>query len=160
MAEKPKTEKKQTGQDEKVLVIPLRREARRSAKNMRKNRSVRAIRAFLARHMRTDPSNVSISQQLNEHLWKGGLHNNLASIKVKVKTGEEGKVLVSMLDERERPKKEKRRLGLRQRLRRKEAAEPKPAKPAPEAPKEIPKKEKPKEPAPEEAAQLTPEEPQ
>jgi len=176
MAEKPKSEKEKQApsakQEEKVLVIPLRREARRSAKNMRKNRSVRAIRAFLARHMRTDVSNVSISQQLNEALWKGGLHNNLASIKVKVKT-EDGNVLASMLDEKERGKKQKGKVGLRQRLaRRKEAAkEEKPAeikeKPASEKKPELkkegakaPSSEKPKpakEPAPEEAAAFGPE---
>jgi len=127
MAEKPKTEKKEhaSKQEEKVMIIPLRHQSRKSAKNMRKNRSVREIRAFLARHMRTEPSNVSISQQLNESLWKGGLHNNQARIKIKVRTGEEGKVLASMLDEKERGKKQsKRKVGLRQRLRRKASETP------------------------------------
>jgi large subunit ribosomal protein L31e len=145
MAEKPKAEKKERAskQEEKVLVIPLRHQSRKSAKNMRKNRSVREIRAFLARHMRTEPSKVSISQQLNESLWKGGLHNTPAKIKVKVSMDEEGKVLARMLDEREKPKSQKKGGGLRERLTRKR-----------EGAKEEKKVEKPA--APEEPAQVTP----
>jgi len=166
MAEKSKTERKKEGgsaafkQEEKVLVIPLRRKARKSPRNMRMNRSVKEIRVFLSRHMRTEPSNVHISQQLNEFFWKGGVHNPPSRIKIKVRTGEEGKVFASMLEEKERLKKEsKKKLGLRERLaRRKEGAgeektEEKPEKPAaPEPSKEKPKKERPKE-TPEETEQ-------
>jgi ribosomal protein L31E len=162
MAEKPKPGKEKGGesasrQEEKVLIIPLRANARRSAKNKRMNRSVREIKAFLARHMRAELSDVQISQQLNESLWKKGMHNPPSRIKVKVSTDAEGKVLASLMDEKEKARKEsKSRLGLRQRLaRRREAAKEEPAeakeKPSaaaekkPEPPKEKPKKERPKE---------------
>jgi large subunit ribosomal protein L31e len=130
MAEKSKAEKEKgggtkTGGEEKVMVIPLKNKARRSAKNMRMNRSVRTVREFLSRHMRTEPSNVRISQQLNESLWKGGLHNPPSRIKVKVSTDGEGNVFASLLDEKERTKKEKKsRFGLRERLRRKASETP------------------------------------
>jgi large subunit ribosomal protein L31e len=168
MAEKSKAEKEKgggtkTGGEEKVMVIPLKNKARRSAKNMRMNRSVRTVREFLSRHMRTEPSNVRISQQLNESLWKGGLHNPPSRIKVKVSTDGEGKVFASLLDEKERTKKEKKsRFGLRERLaRRKEPAkEEKPAEIKEKAAvekKPEPKKEEPtkprKEKAPEEMEQ-------
>jgi large subunit ribosomal protein L31e len=150
MAGKPKTEKKKEQapkQEEKVLVIPLRKEYRKSPKNMRKNRSVREIKAFLSRHMKTTPSNVRISQQLNESLWKGGLHNNQAGIKLKVSSDEEGKVLARLMDEKEKPKSQKKsRLGLRERLagRRESAAEEKKEleKPAAEKKEPGPKKER------------------
>lgn len=163
MAEKPKTEKKKEGakaspvkQEEKVLIIPLRHQSRKSAKNMRKNRAVREIRIFLARHMKTEASKVSISQQLNEFLWKGGLHNTPAKIKVRVSTDEEGKVSARLLDEKEKPKLHKKKPGLMNRLaRRKESPKEekpaaKPAVPKPEENKPEPKKEVPKEAPPEE----------
>jgi len=145
MAGKPKSEKKkESGShafkqgDEKVLIIPLRHESRKSARNMRKNRSVREVKAFLFRHMKA--SKVSISQQLNEALWKGGLHNNRANIKIKAKMDDEGKVTARLMDEMEKPKKQSRKkAGLRERLARrregakeeKPAAEKKTEKPAP-----------------------------
>ncbi len=160
MAEKPKTEKKaapkteSVQKEDKVVIIPLRHRSRKSAKNMRKNRAVSEIRLFLARHMKVEASNVSISQQLNESLWKGGLHNTPSKIKVRVSTDEEGKILVRLLDEKEKPKAEKKS-GLRDRLtrRRAEAKEEKseakkeekpsakPAVPKPEEKKPEPKKE-------------------
>jgi len=162
VAEKPKTERKKeggtkTGGEEKVLIIPLRRKARKSPRNMRMNRSVREMKTFLARHMRTEPGNISVSQQLNERLWKGGVHNPPARIKIKVRADEEGRVFASLLEEKERQKREsKRKLGLRERLaRRREEAKEEKEKPAvPEAPKEKEKtrKERPKE-APEDIDQ-------
>lgn len=125
--------------EEKILIIPLRKECRKSSRNMRKNRSVREIKAFLSRHMKTVPSKVSISQQLNESLWKGGLHNNQARIKVKVSSDEEGKVFARLMEEKEKPKKAKKsRLGIRERLarRREGAAEEKKADGKAEARKE------------------------
>jgi ribosomal protein L31E len=156
MAEKPKPEKKEAPKSEtikkedKVLIIPLRHPSRRSAKNMRKNRAVREIRAFLARHMRAEPSNVMISQQLNEHLWKGGLHNTPAKIKVRVSTDEEGKIFARLLDEKERAKKERKKPGLRERFarRREGTKEERPATAKPEPKPET--KEKPAAPKPEE----------
>ena len=160
MAEKPKTGKEggtKTGGDEKVLVIPLRSKARKSPRNMKMNRSVKEIRAFLSRHMKTEPSNVRISQQLNEFLWKGGVHNTPSRIKIKVRTGEEGKVFASLLEEKEMLKKgSKKKIGLRERLtRRKEgASEEKPAEKKEEKPAKPKKeKEKPKEPSQEEIEQ-------
>lgn len=113
-------------QEEKVMVIPLAKESRKSSRNMRKNRSVREIKAFLSRHMRTVPSNVFISQQLNEFLWKGGIHNTPAKIKVRVSTGEDGKVFARLLDEKDRARKEiRKKQGLMNRLaRRREGAAP------------------------------------
>jgi ribosomal protein L31E len=146
MADKPKTEKKSPKEEpvqkeDKVVIIPLRHQSRKSAKNMRKNRAVREIRIFLARHMKAEPSKIMISQQLNEFLWKGGLNNTPAKIKVRVSTDEEGKVLVRLLDEKERVKLHKKKPGLRDRLARRRAEgkaekskEEKPAEKKPEAP--------------------------
>ena len=126
MAEKPKSErKKETKQEEeRVLTIPLRQKADRSAKNMRMNRSVREIKLFLAKHMKAGLSDVSISPQLNESLWKSGYHNPPASIKVKASKDGEGKVRAQLIGEKENPKKEKKsRLGLRERLARRREGE-------------------------------------
>jgi large subunit ribosomal protein L31e len=171
MAEKPKTEKKAAPKaepglkkeggsaafrqvEDKVMVIPLRHQSRKSAKNMRKNRAIREIRAFLARHMRTEPSKVMISQQLNEYLWKAGLHNTPAKIKVRVSTDEEGKVTARLLEEKEKPGRHiRKKSGLMDRLsRRKTEGKSEPAKEEKPAAKPVPPKpeEKKPEPKPEE----------
>jgi len=158
MAEKPKAKKEKEGgratfrqEEEKILVIPLRKMASRSPRNYRMKRSVREIKAFLARHAKTKPSNIFVSQQLNEKLWKGGIHSYPPKIKVKVAESE-GKFYARLMDEKEKPKKQQqKRLGLRERLtrRRETAKEEKPepkeekAEPAKEA-KPEPAKEKPK----------------
>lgn len=158
MAEKPKAEKKAAPKPEpvqkedKVLIIPLKHQSRKSAKNMRKNRAVREIKIFLARHMKAELSNVYISQQLNEYLWKGGLHNTPVKIKVRVSTDEDGKVTARLLDEKEMAKKERKKPGLRERLARRRAGakeepkkEEKPAAPKPELKPAAPKPEEKKE---------------
>jgi outer membrane biosynthesis protein TonB len=117
---------------------------------------VSEIKAFLSRHMKAEPSNVSISQQLNESLWKGGVHNAPAKIKVKVSSDEEEKVFARLMEEKEKPKVQKKsRLGIRERLaRRREAAkeEKEPEKPAAKK-KEEKKPELKKETPPQEAEQ-------
>jgi len=152
MAEK--TEKGKEG--ERIVVIPLRKKLLKSPENVRTNRSVSEIRIFLARHMKSDPSRVSVSQQLNESLWKGGIHKRLSRIKVKVSTDGEGRIFAKLPDERERLKKERKaKLGLRERLSmRRETSGKKPGEPTsteekpkekleekPAAKKEEPKKE-------------------
>lgn len=126
MAEKPKSGKENAGAKttERILIIPLRAKARRSAKNKRMNRSVKEIRAFVSKHMAADIPDVSISQQLNESIWRAGFHNPPASVKVRAAKDEEGKVRVSLLDEKPKPKKEKKRSGIRERLRRKASETP------------------------------------
>ena len=131
MAEKPKPRKEKEAKakpEERILIIPLREKADKSAKNKRMNRSVREIKAFVARHMAAELADISISQQLNESLWKGGYHKPPAYVKVKASRDEEGKVRASMIEEKAEPKKEKKGKGIRERLsRRREGAEDKSA---------------------------------
>lgn len=129
MAEKTKPQKEKEG--ERIFVIPLRKKLLKSPENVRTNRSVSEIRFFLAKHMKSDPSRVSVSQQLNESLWKGGIHKRLSRIKVKVSTDEDGKIIAKLPDEMERLKKErKQKLGIRERLtKRREASGKKPGEP-------------------------------
>ncbi len=106
---------------EKIMIIPLRQTQVKSPKSLKMKRSIKQVRSFLAKHMKSDPSNVSISQQLNESLWKRGIHNPPAKLKIKVSSDKDGKILASMIGEVERPKKDSKakKAGLRERLKRK-----------------------------------------
>ena len=112
---------------EKIMIIPLRQKQVASPKNMKMKRSVREIRAFLAKHMKTDQSNVFISQQLNESLWKKGFHGTPSKLKVKVVSDKDGKIFARLMDEKEKVKKE-RKIGLRERLARRKDETKAPAK--------------------------------
>ena len=137
---------------EKIVVVPLSRISKKRPRNSRMKRSVKGIRVFLAKQSGKKPSDVLISQQLNEFLWKGGIHGAPSRIKVKVSESE-GKVFARLMDEKEKPAAHKKKAGLRERLsRRREAA--KEQKPEAASEKAEPKKEKP---APPEAAAKKPE---
>jgi large subunit ribosomal protein L31e len=117
MAEKTKPAKKEASikQEEKVLVVPLRARTKKSPRGSRMKHSVSEIRSFLSRHMKADPSDISISQQLNESLMRKGFHRPPAKVKIKVSTDEEGRVFAKLLDEKEKSKIQKKK-GLRERL--------------------------------------------
>jgi large subunit ribosomal protein L31e len=154
---KAKKEKESSTQgEEKIIIIPFRHLQVKSPKNSRMKRSVKEIRAFLAKHMRSEPSNVFISQQLNESLWKGGFHNTPSKIKIKVSTDKEGRIMARLMDEKAIPKKERKKPGLRERLsqRREGAKEAKPAEATPKA--EQPKVPKPEEKPHQETGQAAP----
>ncbi len=167
MAEKTKPAKKEASpkqEGEKIMVIPLRFRTKKSPRNSRMKHSVSEIRSFLSRHMRTEPLNVSVSQQLNESLTKGGFHHPPAKVKVKVSTDEEGRVFAKLLDEKENPKVQKKK-GLRARLasRRESAKTGKPEEKEEKKPEIKPAaekkpEEKPKEPAKAETKEKPPEE--
>lgn len=122
MAEKPKKSRSEDSslkEGEKIFTIPLRHKILKSPRNYRMNRSVREIRAFLSRHMKVSSSDITLSQRLNEFLWKGGMHNPPSKIRVKAGIDDEGRVLARLPEEVEI--KEERKAGLRERFRKKES---------------------------------------
>jgi ribosomal protein L31E len=93
--------------DEKVYIIPLREEARKSPRNKRAKRAINTIRRFLAKHTKIEK--VSISGKINETIWASGRHGYPKDVKVRVKIID-GVAVTKAMDEMfiEKAKEEKK----------------------------------------------------
>ncbi|MBN2111792.1 60S ribosomal protein L31 [Candidatus Woesearchaeota archaeon] len=120
--------------------IPLRREWLKVPRWKRTKRAVKAARAFLQRHMKSD--NVKLGKYLNEYLWNHGIKNPPHHVKVNVTKDSEGMVIAE-LEGAPRPeiKEEKPKKGAEKK---EEEKEEKAAKKKEEPKKEVKKEEKPK----------------
>lgn len=121
---------------EREYVIPLRREWRKVANYRRAGRAAKAIKKFIARHMKVldrDISKVKLDIYLNQELWFKGRRKPPAKIKVKAR--KEGDIVRVELVEMPqvlqfaKAKHEKRHAAVK----------------LPEKPKEVPEERKPEE---------------
>lgn len=74
--------------NEREYIIPLRREIRKVPKHKRAPKAVKAIKQFLARHMRVperDVSKIRLDEFINKELWHRGIKKPPTKIKLKVK---------------------------------------------------------------------------
>jgi large subunit ribosomal protein L31e len=84
---------------EREYNVPLRREWIKSPRWKKTNKAVRALREFLAKHMKVedrDVSKVKIGKSLNEEMWKHGIRNPPHHIKVIAKKDDKGNVTVEL----------------------------------------------------------------
>lgn len=136
MADK-KTET-QTNKLEREYVIPLRNKWKRVPRYKRANKAIKAIKEFLARHMKIrsrDLKKIKIDKYLNEEIWFRGIKKPPARIKVKaIKEKDIVKVELSEMPEKLKFKK------AREEKREKKAAEK--AEGKAEKKKELPEVEK------------------
>jgi len=96
-------EKKEKQEIEREYNVPLRKEFMKVPRGKRTNKAVRALKEFIIKHMKSE--NVSISKATNEKLWGKGIRNPPHHVKVKVKKDSDGKVMVTLPDEKEKEKK-------------------------------------------------------
>jgi large subunit ribosomal protein L31e len=93
----------QTKTVEREYIIPLRADWRKVANYRRTGRAVKAIKAFIARHMKVperDTSKVKLDKYLNQEIWFRGKTKPPAKIKVKaIKEGDIVKVELAELPE-------------------------------------------------------------
>lgn len=112
--EKPKTVL------ERVYNVPLRREFQKVASWRRTEKAVKALREFIAKHMKSD--NVIIGKYVNLLLWKHGIKNPPHHVKVTAQKDDKGRVSVELT---ELPASAKRELekekGLKDKKAKKEA---------------------------------------
>ena len=100
---------------ERVYNVPLRREYMKVPKWRRTEKAVKALRQFVAKHMKSD--NVILSKYVNKELWKNGIKNPPHHVKISAKKDDVGKVMVELaelpakakreLEKQEKSKKEK-----------------------------------------------------
>ena len=88
--------KAESAGEEKVYIIPLRRDWVNVGRIRRANRAVSNVKIFVKKH--THSKDVTVSQKVNEFLWSGGPKKPPGKIKVKVSVSE-GRASVRMLDE-------------------------------------------------------------
>ncbi len=130
---------------EREYVIPLRREFQKAPRYKKASKSIRAIKEFVSKHMKTDK--VVIGKYLNQEIWKNGPKNPPSKVSVKV-VKEEDKVRVELVGAPEEPVKEEKpkKKGLKEKIQDNaiEIGTPKEEKPTKEIPKEKPKIKEPK----------------
>ncbi len=96
---------------EREYTIPLRREWEKVPRYKRAKKAIRAIREFLAQHMKVrdrDLNKIKVDKFLNEEVWFRGIRNPPAKIKVKAyKEGDIVRASLAVLPNTLKFKKEK-----------------------------------------------------
>ena len=99
---------------ERIYTIPLRKSFLKSPKYKRTFRSVKTVKAYLNKHLKSDK--IKIGKYLNQELWKHGMKNPPSKIQVKVV--KEGDVFKAdhINAPKEEPKQEVKKKSLKERL--------------------------------------------
>lgn len=98
-AKSKKTEKKQDL--EREYIIPLRKEIRKVPQYRKTEKAIKAIKEFLARHMKIYDRNlkkIKLDSYVNEFMWQRGIKNPPHKIKIKAIKNSEGVVKVELVD--------------------------------------------------------------
>lgn len=78
--------------EEKVIAINLKRVWEYSGR-VRTPKAVRLIKEQAARHLKTEPENIKIDENLNRYIWSRGLKNPPRKIRVRAEKTEDLYVL-------------------------------------------------------------------
>ncbi len=83
---------------ERVYTIPLS-DARKAPRWKRSQSAVRKVRAFLAKHFKTEKTDVKIDKTINEKLWERGSMKPPLKIRVRAVKFEAGGVEAELAQE-------------------------------------------------------------
>lgn len=90
---------------ERQYIIPLRKEWLKVPRYKRAKKGIRAIKEFMARHMKAEMDDVKLGRWLNEAVWARGIKNPPHKIKVKAVKDDKNIVMVELFELSERAKK-------------------------------------------------------
>lgn len=90
---------------EREYIVPLRREWLKCARHKRAKKAIRALKQFLARHMKADEEDVKLSKWVNQKIWGKGIKHPPAKIKLKVSKDDKGIVKAELSELSEKAKK-------------------------------------------------------
>ena len=112
---------------ERVYNVPLRREYMKVTSWRRAKKAVKALRQFIAKHMKSD--DIILGRYVNKELWKHGIKNPPHHVKISAKKDDKGKVMVELAElpakaKREIEKQEKAKKG-KEKAKKEEAKEAK-----------------------------------
>lgn len=92
---------------EREYIIPLRKEFQKAPKYKRAKKTIKALKEFLAKHMKSD--NIKLGKYLNLKVWEHGIKNPPHKVKVKVEKYDDGLVKAELVGAPvEKPKEEKK----------------------------------------------------
>ncbi|MGQ0534745.1 MAG: 50S ribosomal protein L31e [Methanobacteriota archaeon] len=80
---------------ERLYTVPLR-VVKRVPRKTRAERAVKAVRQFVARHMKADPEKVWLDNPVNEVLWARGREKPPTRVRVRAIKFDDGVVEVSL----------------------------------------------------------------
>jgi large subunit ribosomal protein L31e len=81
---------------EQIYVIPLR-DVKRAPRWKRSNKAVKDIRAFLAKHMKSE--DIKLDRSINEKVWERGSEKPPRKIRVRAMKFEDGQVQAELAEE-------------------------------------------------------------
>ncbi|MDD1658661.1 MAG: 50S ribosomal protein L31e [Methanomicrobiales archaeon] len=81
---------------EQIYIIPLRA-VQHTPRWERGKRAMKAIRDFLARHMKSE--DIKLAQNINEAIWERGSHKPPSRIRVRAMKFEDGQVQAELAEE-------------------------------------------------------------
>ncbi|MBU2523477.1 MAG: 50S ribosomal protein L31e [Nanoarchaeota archaeon] len=90
---------------ERQYVIPLRKEWLKVPKYKRAKKGIKAVKEFIAKHMKTDMNNVKLSRWVNENVWGRGIKSPPGKIKIKAVKDDKNIVHVELFELSEKAKK-------------------------------------------------------
>jgi len=82
---------------ERVYTVPFSA-AYSGRRTVRSVRAMKFLKAFIARHMKSDLENVKIDAGLNDYMWSHGMKKPPRKVKIRVKKGDDGIVFASLLE--------------------------------------------------------------
>lgn len=94
---------------ERVYTINIYKEWKKVPIWKRTKKSIKAIKEFLARHMKTKPENIKIDIWLNMEIWKNSIKNPPRKIKIRAIKDEKGIVKVELFEKPKRALKLERK---------------------------------------------------
>lgn len=97
---------------EREYIIPLRKEFQKAPKYKRAKKTIKALKEFLAKHMKSD--NIKLGKYLNLKVWEHGIKNPPHKVKVKVEKYDDGLVKAELVgapvEEKKEEKKETKKI--------------------------------------------------
>lgn len=95
---------------ERTYNIPLRKEFMKAPRYKRANKAMKALREFLAKHMKSD--HIIIGKYLNQKMWERSIKNPPHHVKVTAVKDEKGTVMAELVGApKPQPKDEKEKAG-------------------------------------------------
>jgi large subunit ribosomal protein L31e len=85
-------------EEEQIFTIPLR-VTKTVPRTKRSPKAIKAIKAYVVKHMRVDEDDIWVDPMVNEAIWKRGRQNPPRKLRVKALKLEEGEVEVSLPEE-------------------------------------------------------------
>jgi large subunit ribosomal protein L31e len=83
---------------EQIYIIPLR-DVQHTPRWERGKRAMKAIRDYLAHHMKAESGEIKLDQSINEAVWERGSHKPPTRIRVRAMKFEDGQVQAELAEE-------------------------------------------------------------